>query len=53
LIRFVSGVPFPEEKYASNPEWQAYCKETNVFALWFAKIEKFPDNEGFNKLAAV
>lgn len=21
LLRFVSGVPFPEKKYASNPEW--------------------------------
>ena len=37
LIRFVSGVPFPEKKYATNPEWQQYCAETNVFCLWFAK----------------
>lgn len=37
FLRFVSGVPFPEKKYATNPEWQAYCKETNVFALWFYK----------------
>jgi len=21
LLRFVSGVPFPEEKYKNNPEW--------------------------------
>jgi len=34
LLRFVSGVPFPEKKYKSNPEWQQYCKETNVFCLW-------------------
>ena len=34
LIRFVSGVPFPEKKYENNPEWQQYCKETNCFALW-------------------
>lgn len=53
LIRFVSGVPFPEEKYAKNPEWIAYCKETNVFALWFAKITDFKDQEGFEKLPAV
>jgi len=26
LIRFVSGVPFPEKKYANNTEWQKYCK---------------------------
>ena len=42
FLRFVSGVPFPEKKYATNPEWQAYCKETNVFCLWFYKI----NNEG-------
>mmetsp|Transcript_17522 Transcript_17522/g.29545 ORF Transcript_17522/g.29545 Transcript_17522/m.29545 type:complete len:294 (-) Transcript_17522:75-956(-) len=37
LIRFVSGVPFPEKKYAKNQEWQQYCKETNVFVPWFYK----------------
>jgi len=37
LLRFVSGVPFPEKKYKTNPEWMAYCKETNVFCLWFYK----------------
>jgi len=37
LLRFVSGVPFPEKKYKNNPEWQQYCKETNVFCLWFYK----------------
>ena len=35
LLRFVSGVPFPEKKYASNPEWKIVCDETNVFCLWF------------------
>lgn len=40
FLRFVSGVPFPEKKYANNPEWQAYCKETNVFCLWFYKINE-------------
>jgi len=35
LLRFVSGVPFPEKKYASNPEWKVVCEETNVFCLWF------------------
>ena len=40
LIRFVSGVPFPEKKYANNPEWQSYCRETNVFCLWFYKEDK-------------
>ena len=32
-LRYFSGVPFPEKKYASNPEWQQYCSETNVFVL--------------------
>ena len=35
LLRFVSGVPFPEKKYANNPEWKIVCEETNVFCLWF------------------
>ena len=43
LIRFVSGVPFPEEKYKDNTEWQQYCRETNVFCLWFAYPE--PDRD--------
>merc|ERR1711865_142641 len=37
LIRFLSGVPFQERKYAENPEWQQYCKETNIFCLWCYK----------------
>jgi len=40
IIRFVSGVPFPEKKYKDNEEWQQYCKETNVFCLWFAKTSE-------------
>ena len=39
-IRFLSGVPFPEEKYKDNEEWKQYCRETNVFCLWFANPEK-------------
>lgn len=39
LLRFVSGVPFPEKKYKENPEWMQYCRETNVFCLWFYKID--------------
>ena len=49
LLRFVSGVPFPEKKYASNPEWQKYCTETNVFALWFAKVDYAEGEDGFDK----
>lgn len=37
LIRFVSGVPLLEAKYADNPEFEAYCQETNVFVPWFVK----------------
>lgn len=40
FLRFVSGVPFPEKKYANNAEWQSYCKETNVFCLWFYKLHE-------------
>ena len=37
LIRYVSGVPLLEAKYESNHEFQAYCRETNVFFPWFVK----------------
>lgn len=37
FIRYVSGVPFPEKKYANNAEFIAYCKETNCFVPWFYK----------------
>lgn len=40
LLRFVSGVPFPEEKYKENPEWKIVCEETNVFCLWFSGMGK-------------
>lgn len=39
LIRFVSGVPFPEKKYAENAEFIEYCKETNCFVPWFYKLD--------------
>ena len=39
LVRYISGVPLLEEKYESNPEFQAYCKETNVFVPWFCSAE--------------
>ena len=26
MLRYVSGVPFMEEKYKDNSEWQQYCK---------------------------
>ena len=45
LIRFVSGVPFPEKKYAENKEWQQVCKETNVFAPWFSGMGKEKSNK--------
>jgi steroid 5-alpha reductase family enzyme len=40
LVRFVSGVPFPEKKYAENPEWQKVCEETNVFVPWFSGMDR-------------
>ena len=39
LVRFWSGVPMLEKKYENNPEFQAYCKETNVFCPWFVNKE--------------
>lgn len=48
LIRFVSGVPFPEKKYKDNKEWQQYCKETNVFCLWFYNKEEAAKDIKFN-----
>jgi len=39
LIRYVSGVPLLEEKYADDPDFQAYCGETNVFVPWFVSKE--------------
>jgi len=43
LVRFVSGVPLLEEKYKTNPEFIAYCKETNVFFLWFVRKNADPE----------
>mmetsp|Transcript_20818 Transcript_20818/g.18440 ORF Transcript_20818/g.18440 Transcript_20818/m.18440 type:complete len:120 (-) Transcript_20818:28-387(-) len=37
LVRFVSGVPFMEEKYSKRRDFQIYMKETNCFIPWFAK----------------
>lgn len=31
LVRYVSGVPMLERKYAGNPEFEAYKKRTSVF----------------------
>ena len=47
IIRFLSGVPFGEKKYKDNKEWQQYCKETNVFCLWFYK--EVHEGEEINK----
>jgi len=40
LVRYVSGVPLLEAKYKDNPEFQAYCEETNVFFPWFVSKRK-------------
>ena len=34
LIRYVSGVPFLEEKYKDNEEFKEYCSKVNVFFPW-------------------
>jgi len=35
LLRFVSGVPLLEARYANDPEYQEYTKKTNIFVPWF------------------
>lgn len=37
LLLFVSGVPMLEKKYADNPEFMEYKKETSKFFPWFPK----------------
>jgi steroid 5-alpha reductase family enzyme len=37
LLRFVSGVPLLEKKYADNPWFREYAKRTSVFVPWFPK----------------
>ena len=40
LVRWVSGVPLLEKKYQNNPEFIAYCEETNVFVPWCVSKRK-------------
>ena len=42
IIRFVSGVPFLEEKYKDREDFKQYCKETNCFFPWFVRKVKEP-----------
>lgn len=37
FLRFVSGVPMLEKKYAGRKDFAAYKKQTNAFVLWFTK----------------
>lgn len=37
LLRFVSGVPLLEKKYAGRPDWEAYKARTPVFVPRFPK----------------
>jgi len=37
LLRFVSGVPLLEKKYADNTRFREYAKRTNVFVPWIPK----------------
>lgn len=38
LLLKVSGVPFLDRRYADNPAYQRYKKETNRFIPWFPRI---------------
>ena len=40
LLRYVSGVPLLEKRYANDPAFQAYAKQTNIFIPWFPKKEQ-------------
>lgn len=35
FLRFVSGVPMLEKKYAGRKDFEAYKKQTNTFVPWF------------------
>lgn len=37
LLRYVSGVPMLEKKYADNPAFQAYAQKTSICVPWFPK----------------
>jgi steroid 5-alpha reductase family enzyme len=37
LLRFVSGVPLLEKKYAGRPDWETYKTKTPVFVPGFSK----------------
>jgi steroid 5-alpha reductase family enzyme len=42
LIRYVSGVPLLEAKYAERLDWKEYCNETNCFVPWFFNSKPDP-----------
>ncbi len=42
LLRWVSGVPMLEKKYAGNEEFAAYARRTNAFLPWFPRKDAFP-----------
>jgi len=48
MLRFVSGVPFPEKKYENNPDWKIVCSETNCMAIWFPFKPKDGVHEAFD-----
>ncbi len=37
LLRYVSGVPLLEKKYAGRLDWEAYKARTSLFVPWFPK----------------
>ncbi len=37
LLRYVSGVPMLEARWAGNPEWEAYKARTSVLVPWFPR----------------
>jgi len=37
LLRYATGCPYIENKYAENEEWKQYTQETNMMVPWVWK----------------
>ena len=54
MLRFVSGVPWFEEKYSGRIEWDRYCRETNCFIpCWYKNYDKYDSHTGENEAEMV
>jgi steroid 5-alpha reductase family enzyme len=46
LLRFVSGVPLLERKYAGRADFAAYAREVHAFLPWISRRSKPPSEGG-------